>query len=72
MSQLSKEPPEKVGNPVSPKKPLPSKEGCKRIPIPIGEQRIREIAKEEIAIWHRAHSVQRQTFPSEKRGGYEI
>jgi hypothetical protein len=47
--------PKPSGKPVKPKKPLPTKETPAKVPVACGltEERAREIAREEIAIWAR-------------------
>lgn len=57
MKQLNSEQLKKStsGKPVKPKKPLPTKEESAKIPVPcsmLTEERVREIAKEEIQKYH--------------------
>jgi hypothetical protein len=51
--------PKPSGKPVKPKKPLPEKEIPAKVPVPCGltEERVREIAREEITKWARKTSL---------------
>lgn len=60
MIQLSKDNKEvPSGKPIKPKKPMPTKEGTEKIPVPCGltEERVREIAREEIIKWEEENFI---------------